>query len=126
MSKLFKPAKNVVIEQTALQLAATWWEVGRSQGMTSKYKSARAYARANMEKFVPKSVEYLLQMLGRSDIHDLQKAEIYAALIERANDPTLNEAGVLPKIDVSKLIPVREKPSVIHIRQNANPFLKAN
>ena len=124
MSRLFKPAKNTIIERTAGELAGTWYEIGRGQGLTSKWKTPKAYAKANFEKFIPKALEILISMLGRSDLPDLMKAEIYEAIIERNNDPTLNEAGVLPKIDVSKLIPVQEKPSVIHI--NSNPFLKAN
>jgi hypothetical protein len=102
MTKLLKPPKHTVIERTALELAATWYEIGRGQGLTSKHKDARAYAAHNLEKFIPKAVEILLSMLGRTDLPDLMKAEIYEAFLERHNDPELQE--VLPNIDVKKII----------------------
>ena len=40
---------SILIEQTALELAATYYEVGRSQGLTSKFKDARAFAKANIK-----------------------------------------------------------------------------
>jgi hypothetical protein len=86
---LWKPNSTAIIEKTAGAMAATWYEVGRSQGMTSKFKSARAYARANLEKFIPVALQHLLSMLSRSDISEHVKQEIYEAYIERANDPDL-------------------------------------
>lgn len=85
----FTTPNSTLIEKTAGELAATWYEIGRGQGMTSKYKNPRAYARANLEQFIPKAIELLISMLGRPDIPDTMKDEIHAALTERANDPDL-------------------------------------
>jgi hypothetical protein len=86
---LFKPTSTAIIEKTAGEMAAVWYDIGRGQGMTSKYKSARAYARANLEKFIPVALKHLLSMLSRPDISEHMKKEIYDAYIERANDPDL-------------------------------------
>ena len=83
---LFKPKHNL-IEKVAGQLAATWYEIGRGQGMTSKYKNARLYARANIEKFIPKALEHLIDMLGNPSTPEIMKKEIYDAIMERKNDP---------------------------------------
>jgi hypothetical protein len=92
----FTPKSKPLIEKVAAELAGTWYEVGRGQGMTSKYKSARAYARANIEKFVPKAVEILIDMLGKPDTPEIMKAEIYEALMERINDPDLHIFDKMP------------------------------
>lgn len=113
-----------VIEKVAAELACTWYEIGRAQGLKSKWKSPRSYARANFEKFIPKSIELLLSMLGRSDIHELQKQEIYGALMERHNDPEL--VGMfpnIPNIDISKILPKHDRipdvtTTVLHNLQN--------
>lgn len=119
--------KYTVIEKVAAELAGTWYEIGRGQGLTSKWKTPKAYARANFEKFIPKSVELLLSMLGRSDIHDLMKQEIYEALLERHNDPALCDAMPnIPNIDITKLLPKGDKPEIINTtvlhNKTANPF----
>jgi hypothetical protein len=82
-------SKHVIIEKTALELAATWYEIGRGQGMTSKWPNARAYARANLEQFIPKALEILTDMLGRNDLSQHMRDEIYDAIMERNNEPTL-------------------------------------
>lgn len=126
MSKniLASPA-HTLIEKTALELALAWYEVGRSQGLTSKWSTAKSYARANFTHFIPKAIEYLISMLGRSDIHELQKSEIYESLMERHNDPTLNDLMPnIPNIDISKLLPKQDRmPDVNTVLHNqANPF----
>lgn len=86
--KLTTP-KHVVIERTALELAATFYEIGRGQGGKSKYKNAKEYAKANLEAFIPKAVEILTDMLAMNHVSQHMKDEISDALIERANDPDL-------------------------------------
>lgn len=81
--------RNVLIEKTAGELAACVYEELRSAGMPSKYKNARAYARKNLEIYIPAAVKTLIEMLGRNDISAHMKEEIYEALLERANDPKL-------------------------------------
>ena len=86
--KLTTP-KHIIIEKVAGELAATFYEIGRGQGGTSKYPNARAYAKANIENFIPKAVEILTDMLSMPHISQHMKDEIAEALIERANDPDL-------------------------------------
>lgn len=86
---LIIPPQSVIIEKTALELAASWWEIGRTNGMSSKYKSARQYAKKNLETWIPKAVEILTEMLSKDNIPELMKQEIYTALMERANAPGL-------------------------------------
>lgn len=105
--KLTTP-KHVIIERTALEFAAVFYEAGRSQGATSKYKNAREFAKANLETFIPKAIEILTDMLSKSHISDAIKSEIAEALIERANDPDLaflgkNKTAELPA-DIAKHI----------------------
>lgn len=117
MKKIVTPT-HTLIEKTALELAATWYEIGRSQGLTSKHKNARKYAKANLEKFIPNAIEILLQMLvPNSNATEAMKAEIYEALMERHNDPEL--CAVLPNIDVKKALELSdqmEKRKVINIK----------
>lgn len=115
-NNLLLPARHTVIEQTAAQLAAVFYEAGRSSGLTSDYKDARSFARAKFIIFIPRAIEILLSMLNRSDIHDLQKQEIFLALQERMNDPDVNQ--VLPNynaMEIMKFLPKSEpKPVIIN------------
>lgn len=117
MKKIIQP-KHTLIEKIAGELAAVWYETGRSQGLTSKHKNARAYAKANLEKFIPKAVECCLKMLEPdSNATEDMKREIYEALMERHNDEELNQ--YLPNIDVKKAIELSdqmEKKKVINIK----------
>lgn len=90
INRIVKP-ESEIIEQTALELAATFYEAGRSSGLTSKHKDARAYAKANLELFIPKSIEYLTSMLGNPQFDPKAKELIYQALLERANDQDMRE-----------------------------------
>lgn len=91
--KLIQP-HSLVIEKTALELAAVYYEAGRSAGLTSKHKNARAFAKANVTKFIPKAVELLMDMLGKDSTPQDQKDMIYEAIMERANDKDLSESGI--------------------------------
>lgn len=95
--------KYTVIEKTAFELAATWYEIGRGQGMTSKFKNHREYARNNFKTFIPKAIELLTDMLGRTDISSVIKDEIHGALLERVNDPDL-------KVLTEPVAPIFELP----------------
>lgn len=102
--KILQP-RDTIIEKVAGELAATFYEIGRSQGLTSKYKTARLYARANLEKFIPKAVETLIDCLNSPNLNKEAKDTIYNAIIDRVNDPTnITSADILPDIDVKKLI----------------------
>lgn len=106
--------KYTVIEKTAAELAGVFYDACRSSGMKSEYKSAKTFARAKFTTFIPKAVELLISMLGRSDIHDLMKQEIHGALMERHNDPELN--AIMPnqtKLDIEKYLPKSDPPPII-------------
>lgn len=107
----------MLIEQTAGRMAAEMYEVGRKQGMTSKHKTPRAYAKANLEKFIPIAMKFLIDMLGREDVAASQKEIIYQAILERTNDEQLNQMGQaagLPEFEKTILYkPDNEKPKPI-------------
>lgn len=96
LRKIITP-ESLVIEKTALELAANFWEIGKSQGLQSKYKDARSYAKRYVEKFIPAAVSILMDMLGKDHIPSDQKDMIYAAFLERSNDKDL--ANTIPIFD---------------------------
>lgn len=96
--------KHFLLFETAGSLAAAWYEVGRSQGLKSKWPNARLYAKNNLEKFVPKAIEYFITMLGNPTFPDIAKKEIYDALMEAHSDPKLKTGNELPDIDVKKIL----------------------
>lgn len=133
MNKIVKPY-DILFEKVAGELAATWYEIGRGQGLTSKWPNTRSYVQANLEKFLPKAIEHCISMLDRSDLPKEMKEEIYDALIARANDPEAQTLEDLKKtangeVDAKKLVdmtarpvdkldqllkPIPQKPLVIH------------
>jgi len=87
-NKIIHPA-SVLIEQTAADLCAEYYEIGRSQGLKSKHKTHKAFVHAHLERFIPIAVDLLTTMLGKKETPDSQKELIAQALLERANDPDL-------------------------------------
>ena len=123
MVKITTPQYNL-IEKTAYELACTWYEIGRFQGMTSKWRTPRLYARANLEKFIPKAIEHLLDMMANPNNSEHVKNTIYLAIQERVNDPELNK--YMPNPDIAALaqqIFEREKKQVIEINTTLNKAL---
>lgn len=128
--RILKGPKYKVFEHVAAEFAAIWWETGRSQGMSSRYKDARSFARAKFERFIPKAIEHCVQLLDRQDIPELAKAEIYEALMERNNDPDVNKVtgNQLPDINIKALIdalPKQDRLGSITTKK-INPYLKVN
>jgi len=91
--KLIKP-ESTLIEKTALELAATFYEIGRGQGLKSKYKNPRDYAKAYVKNFIPKAVDILMDMLAKESTSKEMKDAIYDAFMERANDQDLANVGI--------------------------------
>lgn len=91
MSKLITP-ESLVIEKTALELATSFWETGKLQGLNSKYKDASSYARRYVKEFIPLAVSILMDMLAKDNIPIDQKDMIYMAIMERTNDVELSNA----------------------------------
>lgn len=87
--KIIKPS-SVLIEQTAADLAAAFFEVGLSQGIPTKHKTHKAFVHHNIEKFIPKAVEILTDMLANPATPQEQRDAILEALLERASDPDLS------------------------------------
>jgi len=120
-SKLIRP-RDILIEKTAGELAATWFEAALNtpeiNTLRKKYRNdPKRYARMNFEKFIPAAVNILIGMLGRQDLPLEMREEIYNAIIDRANDPEnvisddiIKNGGVLPNIDVKKLLDENNKP----------------
>lgn len=100
MTKIVKPI-DPLIYKTAAEMACVFYEVGRSQGMTSIHKGPRQYAKANLEKFVPLAIKHLIEMLKpTANTTEHMKQAIHAALTNPINDPELMEAKVDPEITV--------------------------
>ena len=117
---------NPLIFRTALELAAVWYEIGRGQGLKSKWPNARAYAKANIERFVPKAIEHLLQILANPSFPESAKRDIYEALIDPINDPDLKKQD-LKDIDAKKLddlVKQYEKNKIGNISTLPKPGLK--
>lgn len=95
LQRQFIKPESTLIEKTALELAAAFYEVGRGQGLKSKYKNPRDYAKAHVKNFIPKAVDILMDMLGKDHISSIMKDAIYDAFMERTNDTDLS--GALPQ-----------------------------
>lgn len=91
MVKIVKP-ESELIEHTAMKLAAAFYEIGRSQGLKSKYKDAKGYALRHVKEFTPLAINYLMDILGKPSTPQDQKDAIYDALMERTNDVELSNA----------------------------------
>jgi hypothetical protein len=123
MSKLNKKIiqpHSILIEQTAGQYAAIFWEACRSSGMKAgRHKTARAYARANLEKFIPLVVKNLTDIMSRPETPVEMKETIYQAILERTNDEQVNTMGAqasLPDFMNTPLYkPDNEKPKPVII-----------
>lgn len=114
--KLITP-RSVLIEKVAMELAMTWYEIGRNQGLTSKWPTAKAYGKANLVRFIPNATSILIDMLKPdSNCSNEMREEIYEAFMERHDDPELQKT--LPNIDVKKVIAMldeAEKKKVVTI-----------
>lgn len=120
-SKLIRP-RDILIERTAGELAGAWFEAAQNtpeiNTLRKKYRNnPKRYAQMNWEKFVPVAVNILIGMLQREDVSLEKKEEIYNAIVDRANDPEnvisddiIKNGGVLPNIDVKKLLDENNKP----------------
>lgn len=123
-----KPPKFALIEHVAAALAAEFYEVGRSQGLMSRHKNARNYALNNLERFVPHAIKHLLEQLNSPSVSAEQKEEIWQSLQERINDPaaqSLAQASAnhaLPDIDIAKVIPIKDLPTVIQDKRALSDY----
>src|SRR5713226_5281862 len=89
----------MLIEKTAGEYAAIFWEACRSSGMPAgKYKTARAFARRNLEKFIPIAIHNLIEIMSRPETPESFKETIYQALLERTNDEQLSDMGKLAEL----------------------------
>lgn len=88
--KLVKP-ESTLIEQTALAFATTFYEAGKSSGLTSKYKTHKAYAARHINEFIPLAVNYLMDMVANPQTPEEMRLAIYDCFLERANDQELSQ-----------------------------------
>jgi len=110
------PASSL-IEQTAADLAAVYYETGRSQGLHSKYKTHKEFVAAYIENFIPLAIDTLLDILAKPETPVAQKDAISEALMERANSPKVSIFD--QKYD---LVEKKVGPIVIESRNTAKIF----
>lgn len=116
MKKSILSSKHTLIEHTAANFAAIWFEAALSSGLKpKKYKTHKAWAAHNYQKFIIPAVEHLTSLLGCDDINEHMKNEIYESLMERINDPDVAAVfpndKLLPEVDLNKLLnQAPEKP----------------
>ena len=87
--KLIRPSSEI-IERTAAEMCALYYEVGRSQGLKTKYKTHKSFVHKYLENFIPMAVDSLVGMLGDPNVSEHLKKEIFEALEERKADPELD------------------------------------
>lgn len=124
LEKKIVTPQSLLIEKTALELAASFYEEGMSRGLTSKYKTAKQYAKKNIERFIPAAVNLLMDMIGSGAIPEDQKDLIYSALMERTNDKDLSNCGIpVFKNDLPYLADkpvIYDQPIIDAIKRKAN------
>lgn len=77
-----------MVEKIAMEYAAVWYEAARSSGLKpGKYKTAKQFARAKFDGFIPEVIKNLITMLGNPKLPPDQKMMIYDQIMKRANDP---------------------------------------
>lgn len=95
---------NVMIYKVAGEFAGIYYDAGRSTGLTSKFKNAESFARANVEKFIPLAIKHLMELLKpTSNITEHMRSEIYEALMDPVNDPELMKAKVNTDLNMELL-----------------------
>lgn len=109
MTKKIVTPINMMIYKTAIEYAAVYYEAGRSTGLTSKFKSPEAFAKANIEKFIPLVIKNYIEMLKpTSNCTEEMRAGVYEALMDPVNDPALMDSSKngLPDINAKMLADV--------------------
>jgi hypothetical protein len=138
LTKRLKDPSDVIVEKTAGEFAATFFEASRSSGMgiitlqgqridLRKYKNnPRAFARAHIEKFIPAAVHALNEIMCNPKTPEDQRQVIYNALMERVNDVTMLEMGKaagLPEFENSPLFKAdTEKPKPVIVNTPSIDF----
>ena len=138
LTKSLKSPSDVIIEKTAGEMCGVWYDAARSSGMTvvklqgqvidlRRFKSTRDFARRHLEKFIPAAVHALTEILSRPETPVEQKDVIYAAIMERVNDPDLDmmakTAGDLPQFEQTILYKSdQEKPKPVIVNTPAINF----
>jgi hypothetical protein len=87
-NRLVEAPRSTIIEQTALEFAAVFYDAARSSGGKST-KGQKQWARDNFTKFIPHAVQHLTAMIGQPNVADHLKQQIHEALLERINDPEM-------------------------------------
>ena len=130
--KIITP-RSQLIEKVAAEFAGIFYDAARSSGLKIinlkgtkidliKCKSAKIFARKYLEKFIADAVQHLISLLGRQDIPETAKSEIYEAIMERTNDEQLDTlakstGGRLPEFEQTILYkPDNEKPKPIIVK----------
>jgi hypothetical protein len=129
LANKIKDPSDVIVEKTAGNFAALFFEAARSSGLKvimlqgkkinlMKYKeNPRNFARAHIEAFIPAAVHSLIEIMSRETTPVEQKELIYQAILERVNDANLDMMGKtagLPEFQNTVLYkPDNEKPKPV-------------
>jgi len=111
--KLIRPSSEI-IERTAAEMCALYYEVGRSQGLKTKYKTHKAFVHKYLENFIPMAVDKLVDMLGDPNVSEHLKTEIFAALEERKADPELDVFNEPVPVPVNPFKEVASSPIIVN------------
>jgi len=127
MSKKLVVPIDPLIYKVAGEMAGVFYDAGRSSGLYSKHKTAESFARANIEKFIPKAIQNLITLLkSDSGITEHMRSSIYESLMNPVNDPRLMEAKVNPDLNLELfqeqrkfekekvLMPIKTKKTILH------------
>lgn len=137
--KLVEP-HSILIEQTAGEMAAVFFEAARSSGMgiitlqgeridLRKYKNNPSrFARAHLEKFIPAATHSLIEVMSKPDTPEPAKQIIYDAIMERINDEHTNaigaQAGLVEFTNTPLYTPDNDKPKPVVVNTTKIDFQK--
>lgn len=130
LTRKLKDPSDVIVEKTAGDFAATFFEAARSSDLKvinlqgkkinlMKYgENPRNFARRHLEAFIPAAVHALNEIMCNPNTPEEHRQVIYNAIMERVNDPDLDmmakTAGDLPEFEQTVLYkPDNEKPKPV-------------
>lgn len=77
-----------IVAKTAQEMAGCWYEeTAHDNDFYSFYPSQKKFVKREWHRFVEHARKTLAEMLGRSDVQEWQKEQIFEALIKHASLP---------------------------------------
>jgi hypothetical protein len=88
MSKIKRKFAHELIAETAKEMAATWYEdAAHDDDFYAFYPSQKKFIKREWGRFIDMARQTLAGMLGRTDVEEWQKEQIFDALIKHASMP---------------------------------------